>query len=100
MNLSHKVFDKLKSLRVYVAQDCTGHQYMLPYYTVLHSCQNLCTVFTGDVEDMLQKGREDSGGQDCAVLVLIPIRLGGEILNEIYFPCIKVRQWKHKQPNL
>lgn len=69
MNHSHRNFQQLRSFRVYVAQDCT--------------------VYKGDVIDLLQKGQADVGSEDCAVLVLIPIRLGGETLNEIYFPCIK-----------
>ena len=51
----------------------------------------LYVVYKKDVEDLLEKGKDERGDIDCAVLVLIPIRLGGESLNEMYFPCIKVK---------
>ena len=55
-------------------------------------CVYHCVVYKGDVYDLMDRHRaETSTDTDCAVLLLIPVRLGGETLNSVYFPCLKVR---------
>lgn len=56
---------QVDSLMVYVAHDCT--------------------VYIGDVLDLYKDETSKS------LLVLVPVRLGGEALNSIYIPCVKVR---------
>ncbi len=55
---------QLDSLLLYVAHDCT--------------------VYIGDVLDLYK----DKG--DASLIVLVPVRLGGEALNPIYIPCVQV----------
>ncbi|XP_065187938.1 cysteine protease ATG4C-like [Sycon ciliatum] len=67
---ARKYEDSLRGFKVYVAQDCT--------------------VYKGDLVDMMDKYREETGeSRDCSVLLLVPVRLGGETLNSVYFPCLR-----------
>ncbi|XP_071656778.1 cysteine protease ATG4D isoform X2 [Patagioenas fasciata] len=46
-----------------------------------------CTVYKGDVAALARGG--DSGSPPRAVIVLVPVRLGGDTLNPIYVDCLK-----------
>ncbi|CAH3129670.1 unnamed protein product [Pocillopora meandrina] len=63
----------LHNINVYVAQDCT--------------------VYTDEVEKLCTSCRTHtwncSGGKWQSVIILVPVRLGGEALNPIYIPCVK-----------
>lgn len=49
-------------------------------------------VYKGDVAGLVQGDAEQTvPGQRRAVVVLVPVRLGGETLNPVYVDCIKVR---------
>lgn len=65
-----KAFDVL-NLVVYVAQDCT--------------------VYVGDVLDLCRLSRMDvSVGCRCkSLILLVPVRLGGDVLNPAYIQCVK-----------
>ncbi|CAH1243661.1 ATG4D [Branchiostoma lanceolatum] len=68
----------LSQVCVYVAQDCTVYK---------QDVVSLCTKrrrLSSNTAD-----REGSLENWCSVIILIPVRLGGESLNPIYEPCIK-----------
>jgi len=52
-------------------------------------------VYTDEVERLCTSCRTHnwncSGGKWQSVIILVPVRLGGEALNPIYIPCVKVR---------
>jgi len=64
----------LESICIYVSQDCTVYKEdVISVATECRSCSN----------------KECSERMWRSVLILVPVRLGGEGLNPIYIPCIK-----------
>ncbi|XP_072704421.1 cysteine protease ATG4D [Ciconia boyciana] len=61
-----------RGLSVYVAQDCTVYK------------EDVAGLVRGDAERTAPEP-----GQRGAVIVLVPVRLGGESLNPVYVDCIK-----------
>ncbi|GAB6029015.1 hypothetical protein CHUAL_004803 [Chamberlinius hualienensis] len=57
----------LKNLCIYVSQDCTVYK-----------------------DDLLRHCKEvEDGSGNAGVIILVPVRLGGEILNPVYFKCVR-----------
>ncbi|NXS62836.1 ATG4D protease, partial [Brachypteracias leptosomus] len=89
-----------QSLSVYVSQDCTGtcrgrglppqfggsgRRDETPWVVFL-------VVYKGDVASLVQgdgEGSTPGARQRRGVVVLVPVRLGGESLNPVYVDCIK-----------
>ncbi|RDD38013.1 Cysteine protease ATG4D [Trichoplax sp. H2] len=71
-----RLYPPLDALRVYVAQDCV---------VCKEEIMELCT------KPVRYQGIEQSVPEDfwAGVIILVPIRLGGDHLNPIYIPCIK-----------
>ncbi|XP_067678826.1 cysteine protease ATG4C-like [Haliotis asinina] len=82
----------LKNLCVYVAQDCTVYK-----QDVIDLCltrpKSLSQLSTCEEEEEEEEkaGKETTsdGEWKRAVIIFIPMRLGGESLNPIYIPCVK-----------
>ncbi|GFR79924.1 cysteine protease [Elysia marginata] len=82
-----QTFPILSQLCVYVAQDCTVY---------MDDVVKLCTA--REKSESLSNSTEaenlhrDAGQEETwlrSLIILIPMRLGGEAMNEIYVPCIK-----------
>ncbi|XP_077500758.1 autophagy-related 4b [Amblyomma americanum] len=60
----------LSDLRIYVAQDCT--------------------IYLDDVRTLCRGGYKSNGAPGWrSLIILVPVRLGGETLNATYIPCVK-----------
>ncbi|XP_050400185.1 cysteine protease atg4da [Patella vulgata] len=71
----------LSELCIYVAQDCTIYK---------QDILDLCTARRRSSSRLDQSVRESSIDEwNRSVIILVPVRLGGESLNEIYIPCVK-----------
>lgn len=52
----------------------------------------MCVVYVGDVLDLCGSSRVDVsvGSRWKSLVLLVPVRLGGDVLNPAYIQCIKV----------
>lgn len=78
----------LSDLCVYVSQDCTV--YKQDIYELCCTRPRADTKFTNSTESE-HESSQDASSMDWkrAVVILIPVRLGGEQLNPVYIPCVK-----------
>ncbi|XP_062576752.1 uncharacterized protein LOC134238646 [Saccostrea cucullata] len=78
----------LNDLCIYVSQDCTV--YKQDVYDLCCTRSRTATKFTSSSES---ESESNPGTSDLewkrAVIILIPVRLGGEQLNPVYIPCVK-----------
>ncbi|XP_031562428.1 cysteine protease ATG4D-like [Actinia tenebrosa] len=64
----------LHDINIYVAQDCTVYKEEVEY--VCTNCR-------------MHQGKCNRNGEWQSVIILVPVRLGGEAMNSIYIPCVK-----------
>ncbi|KAI8774055.1 cysteine protease atg4 [Biomphalaria glabrata] len=83
----------LSQLCVYVAQDCTVY---IDDVVKLCTAKNRSESTSSSNESTNDGATSSSTGIEAdaetwlrSVIILIPMRLGGEVINEIYIPCIK-----------
>ncbi|ESO94477.1 hypothetical protein LOTGIDRAFT_118175, partial [Lottia gigantea] len=77
----------LSDVCIYVAQDCTVYK---------EDIRDLCTTKRrsntfGKSGNWTEDSIEENGTNEWfkSVIILVPVRLGGEVLNEEYIPCVK-----------
>ncbi|GFN96701.1 cysteine protease [Plakobranchus ocellatus] len=84
--LASRTLPILSQLCVYVAQDCTVY---LDDVKKLCTARDLCENLLNSNEEE-DKSKNDNGDIWLrSLILLIPMRLGGEVMNEIYVPCVK-----------
>lgn len=83
MEIAAREDSLLKEVCVYVAQDCTVYK-----QDVLRLCDNLAGE---SGENGTEDGSLGASGESRwkGVVILVPVRLGGEILNPVYFKCVQ-----------
>ncbi|XP_025110135.1 cysteine protease ATG4D-like isoform X1 [Pomacea canaliculata] len=85
----------LQDVSVYVTQDCTIYVQDLINLVSQHPRKDLDVNSrsfeeeTSTVQKQLQQTESEQKENWRAVIILIPMRLGGEALNQIYIPCVK-----------
>lgn len=79
----------LGDIAVYVAQDCTV--YKQDIYEMCSTRGRAPTQFSNSSDSTEVKVHPDTKTQQWkrAAVILVPVRLGGEELNQVYIPCIK-----------
>ncbi|KAK3089382.1 hypothetical protein FSP39_003165 [Pinctada imbricata] len=89
MNRGYSSQIVLTDICIYVAQDCTV--YKQDIYNMCCSRVRSETRFTSSSESNAAPSSADCslGEWQRAVVIFIPVRLGGEELNPLYIPCIK-----------
>ncbi|CAL8332851.1 unnamed protein product [Merluccius merluccius] len=81
---------EVSNLAVYVAQDCTVYK-----EDVLQLCEPLSSRVNGPLTTkgpQISNGPQTTKGPDTSwksVIILVPVRLGGEALNPAYIECVK-----------
>ena len=92
-------YPELNTIRVHIAQDCTG-KIKLPQlntyrYNLLKTNQHLISVYLDDVLQSSSKDKFDEPDYEIidnqwkSLILLIPLRLGGERMNPSYDSCLK-----------
>nr|KAG5714129.1 hypothetical protein BaRGS_020457 [Batillaria attramentaria] len=93
---AHKSLPILSDISVYVAQDCTI--YLQDLISIASSHPRTDSQLSSTSSDLdsrpstsSSQPRPDSSQEEKwrAMIILIPMRLGGESLNQIYVPCVK-----------
>lgn len=82
-----QTFPILSQLCIYVAQDCTV--YMDDVIKLCTSRDKSESLSNSSEADNLQRDDEDEVTWLRSLIILIPMRLGGEVINEIYIPCVQ-----------
>ncbi|KAK3612596.1 hypothetical protein CHS0354_042104 [Potamilus streckersoni] len=79
----------LSKLCIYVAQDCTV--YKQDIYDLCTKRPRTSTVTSSSSDHEMEKANDadDKVDWDRSVIIIIPVRLGGEEFNHVYTPCIK-----------
>lgn len=96
MERSYEYQPVLRELCVYVASDCTVYLQEVADLCMSGNNNTLVKMPNGsDAEDASVDASVDmpesgtAGSWKRAVIVLIPVRLGGESLNSVYIPCLQ-----------
>ncbi|KAL3869049.1 hypothetical protein ACJMK2_041792 [Sinanodonta woodiana] len=81
----------LSKLCVYVAQDCTV--YKQDIYDMCTKRPRTSTVVSSSSDHEMEKDKDndanENGDWERSVIIIIPVRLGGDEFNPVYTPCIK-----------
>ncbi|KAH9491694.1 Cysteine protease atg4d [Bulinus truncatus] len=90
---AYKTVPILSQLCIYVAQDCTVYiDDVLKLCTAKNRSESVSSSFESSHDGASSTAAVAEAASDVwlrSLIILIPMRLGGEAINEIYIPCIK-----------